>query len=327
MTAMPGPAYARLRERLMGGEVLLLDGGIGTEMLRRGLTWEGHKVDTAADVIRTIHADYLAAGADVITTNTFQLARRSFLNHFRDLDHLRRVGAEGLEGRAAHLIRQAVARAKEAVAASGREGTAAIAGSMTTLEWCFRPDLAPPVEAARAEYRETIGWFAEAGVDLILFETMNRIAEAAAALEAAREVGLPAWVSFVPHWDGTLLGGEPIAEAAAALEPLGPDLVLFNCAPPADVTLALRELVAHRRGPSGVYPHVGRFDPPDWQFTDEYPPARYLECAREWLALGARVIGGCCGTTPDHIRALAAGLPRRRPGVGARPPAGREESS
>ncbi|MBI3077692.1 MAG: homocysteine S-methyltransferase family protein, partial [Deltaproteobacteria bacterium] len=90
-----------------------------------------------------------------------------------------------------------------------------------------------------------------------------------------------------------------------ALGPLEPDVLLFNCAPPQDVARGLAELGRCWTGPMGAYPHVGRFDPPDWQFTDEYPPERYLACAREWVALGARVVGGCCGTTPEHIRALS----------------------
>src|SRR6266571_1990864 len=91
--------YARLKERLGRREIVILDGGIGTEMLRRGVTWEGHKVESAPEAIRSIHADYIRAGADVVSTNTFQLARRSYLNHFTDLDHMRRIGAPDLEAR------------------------------------------------------------------------------------------------------------------------------------------------------------------------------------------------------------------------------------
>ncbi len=57
--------------------------------------------------------------------------------------------------------------------------------------------------------------------------------------------------------------------------------------------------------PAGAYPHIGRFDPPEWLFTEEYPPARYGECARRWAQMGARIVGGCCGSTPEHIRAVA----------------------
>ena len=299
-------AYKAVLERVQRGDVVVLDGGIGTEMLRRGTTWEGHKVDSAADVIRTIHLDYIAAGADVISTNTFQLSRRAFRNHFANVEHMRHIGAPGLEDRAGALLRDAVARAREAREAAGRD--VLIAGAVTTLEWCFRPDLAPTPAQARAEYREIVEHLAGAGADLILFETMNAAAEARVAVEAAREVGVPAWVAFVPCCDGRLLGGESMPGVASALRDVAPDVILFNCAPPPDIAGALRAMAKHWKAPLGAYAHVGRYDPPDWMFTDEYPPERYIGCAREWGLLGARVIGGCCGTTPDHIRALRAGL-------------------
>jgi homocysteine S-methyltransferase len=142
---------------------------------------------------------------------------------------------------------------------------------------------------------------AKSGVDLILLETLNSIPEAKVALEVVRSCGLPAWVGFVCDQNGKLFSGETLAQAVAILEPLEPDVILLNCAPPDEITTGLRELTAHRSTPTGAFAHVGRFDPPEWLFTDEYPPRKYLECARQWLDLGARVIGGCCGTTPEHI--------------------------
>ena len=103
-----------------------------------------------------------------------------------------------------------------------------------------------------------------------------------------------------------MFSGETLAEACLALEPLQPDALLVNCAPPADIQAGLRALVRHSRVPVGAYPHIGRFDPPEWLFSDEYPPARYLELARDWVDSGARIVGGCCGTTPEHIAALRA---------------------
>lgn len=199
----------------------------------------------------------------------------------------------------------------------------AIAGAVAPVEHCFRPDLAPPPEQARVEHRETARQLAQAGVDLILLEAMNTVTEALVALEAARETGLPVWISLLCDEQARLLGGEPLSTAVAALEPLGPDAILLNCAPPPDITAALRELVRGRRGSTGAYAHIGRYDPPSWKFTffprftgtEAYPPARYLEQARTWVELGAQLIGGCCGTTPDHIRALRAGLSGR---LGAR---------
>jgi S-methylmethionine-dependent homocysteine/selenocysteine methylase len=296
--------YAKLKERLGRREVVILDGGIGTEMLRRGVTWEGHKVESAPEAIRSIHADYIRAGADVISTNTFQLARRSFLNHFADVEHMRRIGARGLETRAPALIREGVLRAQEAREQVGRSEVC-VAGAMTTLDWCFRPDMAPPLEDMRAEYQETVRAFADSGVDLMLFETFNSSREARTALEAARAVGVPAWVGFVCDWEGRLLNGETMQQVSEGLAGVEPDVLLFNCAPVPDITRALRELSRRYSNPTGAYAHVGRFDPPDWMFTDEYPPEKYVLAAREWAALGARVLGGCCGTTPLHIAALS----------------------
>lgn len=300
--------YDAIRERLEAGKLIILDGGIGTEILRRNLSWADHQVTGSPDAIRGLHEDYIRAGADVITTNSFQLARRSFLSHFRDEAYMRHVGAPGLHTRAAEMLTASVELAKKARASVAPDRPVAIAGAVTTLEWCFRPDLAPPAHEMRSEYREIMDVMARAGADLILLETVNSVTEATVGLEAARQAGLRCWVGFVCDERGVLFTGETMADAEKALAPLEPDVVLVNCMPPDDATAGLRELLAVRSGPCGVYPHIGRFDPPEWHFTDEYPPPRLLEEARRWRQMGARVIGGCCGTTPDHIRALATGL-------------------
>ncbi len=288
-----------------------MDGGIGTEILRRDLSWADHQVADSPEAIRGLHEDYIRAGADVLTTNTFQLARRSFLNHFRDSAHMRQIGALDLETRAAQLLTAAVELTQEARERVAADRPVAIAGAVTTLEWCFRPDLAPTADDMRAEYREIMEVMAAAGADLILLETVNSVTEAKVGLEAARQAGLHCWVSFVCDERGRLFTGETMADAVRALAPLEPDVVLVNCVPPADATEGLRELISvrgMRGGPCGLYPHIGRFDPPEWMFTDEYRPQEYLEEARRWVDMGARVVGGCCGTTPDHIAALARGL-------------------
>ncbi len=300
--------YAPIKARLDRGEVVLLDGAIGTEILRRDVTWADHQVLDRPTVIRAIHEDYVRAGADVISTNTFQLTRRALFNHFRDDAHRRHIGAPDLDDRAERLLRAATELAIAARDATADGRPVAVAGAITTLEWCFRPDLAPPAEQARVEYRETIATLAEAGCDLVLVETVNSVGEARAAVLAARDVGLPCWVAFVPDERGALFSGETLDEAEAALAALEPDVLLVNCAPPEDCAAGLRELVRSRRGPIGIYPHIGRFDPPEWLFTDEYPPDRYLREARGWVEQGARVLGGCCGTTPEHISALAREL-------------------
>ena len=300
--------YDAIRSRLQSGEVVILDGGIGTEVLRRDLTWADHQVIDRPDAIRGLHEDYIRAGADVLTTNTFQLARRSFLNHFRDEAHMKQIGAPDLDSRAADMLTAAVKLADEARENVGADRSVAIAGAVTTLEWCFRPDLAPSVEQMRAEYKEIMEAMAQAGADLILLETVNSVTEAKMGLEASRQAGVPCWISFVCDENGRLFTGETLGDAEKSLAPLEPDAILVNCIPPDDATAGLRELTAVREGPSGLYPHIGRFDPPEWMFTDEYPPPQLLQEAERWVEMGATIIGGCCGTTPDHIAALASGL-------------------
>jgi len=323
-------AYGAVRQRLHAGELIVLGGGVGSELIRRGVYWRGNGLERDAEAVRALHADYLGAGADVVTANTFQLTRRSYQTVFADAEHMRRIGAPGLEAKAGELLRRAVALARQARDGAGRD--AAIAGSVSPLAHPFRPDLVPPAHQARAEHRETMATMAESGADFLLLESMNTAAEARAALEAARAVGLPAWVSFVPRWDGRLLGGETVADAVAAVAPLAPDVILFNCAPPEDITQALGELVLHWRGPSGGYAHIGHYDPPSWKLTffprftgtEAWAPPRYAAGALHWVALGAQVIGGCCGTGPDHIRALRETLSPHvtsgRPETGNRKP-------
>lgn len=304
------PAYERVRALLDSGAGVLLDGSVGSELVRRGLRWRWHGLRTDPEKVQALHEEYLAAGADVVRTNTFQLNPRVYLNVFRNPDHMRHIGAPGVETRAEELTRKAVEVARAARAASGRD--AAIAGVLSPLEHCFRPDLAPKVAQARAEHAEIANLLAEGGVDLLILESMNTLGEAQGAAQAALDTGLPVWASFVPGPEGEILSGESLVAGAKAMDELGVDLILVNCAPPEDITLALSKLRAATDRPIGALAHIGSFDPPSWKFefhpqftgTEAWPPDRYADIARSWLEAGTRVIGGCCGTGPDHIQAL-----------------------
>jgi S-methylmethionine-dependent homocysteine/selenocysteine methylase len=311
-----GPMYEHLRSRLQRREPILLDGANGTELVRRGVRWRKHGLLTDTEAVEQLHRDYLAAGSDVIRTNTFQLNPRIFLNVFRNREHMRHIGAPGLEDLAPRLLRTSVRLARQARAKAGREGTAAIAGVLSPLEHCFRPDLAPPADQARREHEELALVFAEGTVDFLLLESMNTIGEAKAALAAGRATGLPVWVSFVLGPEGELLSRESLGQAAAEMERGGAEAVLVNCAPPPDTTRALATLKRSCSLPVGAFAHIGRFSPPSWkfeffpQFTDseEWPPARYASEAKRWREEGATILGGCCGTGPAHIGALRAWL-------------------
>lgn len=299
-------SYEPIRSKLERGQTVILDGAIGTEILRRNVTWADHQLASQPDFVRGIHEDYIRAGADVISTNSFQLCRRALHNHFRDEKHRRHIGAGDLDGRANKLLAASVHLAIEGRKRAGADGNVAVAAAITTLEWCFRPDLAPSAKQAQEEYREIFQVVKDAGADLILLETVNSVTEARVALEVAKDLGIPCWVAFVPDRTGKLFTGETLAKAVSELEALKVDAILLNCAPPDDITAGMKELAPHARVPTGTYAHIGRFDPPEWMFTEEYPPARYTEESRRWKQMGARILGGCCGTTPEHIAELGA---------------------
>jgi len=292
-----------LKSRIQRGELILLDGAMGTELERRGVPtplplWSAQALLDHPDTVRAVHEEYARAGADVLTAGTFRTTPRT----------LAKVGKAAESER---LLARAVSLAREA--AGGVRGGRAVlvAGALAPLEDCYRPDLAPDAATAEREHAEQTVRLARAGVDLILIETMNSIGEAKAALRGAKPSGLPVWVSFICGDRPELLGGEPLEEAVRAIDPFKPDAVLVNCvAPP--VALACLERMARTTSlPLGCYPNAGAPDLKGtrWRFDPQWTPERFAEAAGTWVARGAQIVGGCCGTGPDHIRALRAALP------------------
>lgn len=280
----------------MKGELLLLDGATGTELNRRGVDtglplWSANALthDTGLKTLREIHLDYLKAGADVLTTNTFRTHRRVLVG-------------KGYDAR--ELTRRAVATAQEAVAEFGQP--ARVAGSVAPLEDCYRPDLVPPDDECRAEHSERIQHLVEAGVDLLLIETMTSIREAVIAAEFATSTGRPTWVSFVCDREGRILSGESLAVAAERLMPLGVNALGVNCGPAHTLAKPLAELraICGPDFPLIAYGNIGYADEKDgWVNTDAVDPENYLHYAQTWPT---QIVGGCCGTTPEHIRKLNA---------------------
>jgi S-methylmethionine-dependent homocysteine/selenocysteine methylase len=249
------------------------------------------------ELVRQIHLDNLLAGADIITTNTFRTTAWT----------LRKGGLD--PGRAAPLDALAVRLAQEARAEAGRND-ALIAGSIAPLDDCYLPVFETDAEIALAEHRAQAANLAKAGVDLLMVETMPTLAEAAIALRAATETDLPATVGFVcapPNGDGgvRLLSGETLVDAVAAVGQLAPAAIFVNCAAPPVITAALWELSRLTAIPIGGYANVGEIDDEvGWSPDGRVTPEEYAGHAREWLALDARVVGGCCGTHPGHTAAM-----------------------
>ena len=303
-------SYNTINEKLLGGLPVLLDGGIGTEVMKRGVRWRQHGIEDAPDIIRDIHIDYLNAGVDILTTHTFNLTKRNFINFFRDGEHMSLIGASGLSSKADELCRSSVSLAKEALTETGKSETVPLAGSISPVMHIFRPDLSPPENDCLAHHRECVEVLSGCGVDLIFFEGMNNIREAQAALEAARGFDLPVWMSFVPDMDGNLLSGELLQSAADFARSQGAEAVLVSAGSMPMITKSLPNII--NGSPSGAKAIIGRYSPPSWkpdfyprfENTEEILPGAYAREAQGWLNQGVQIIGGSSGTTPEHIRAV-----------------------
>ena len=292
------------RSRLNRGELILLDGAMGTELERRGIPtplplWSAAALLGHPDQVREIHEDYVRAGADVITADTFRTTPRA----------LEKAGRAREEARV--LTQRAVALAGEATDRARGAREVLVAGALAPLEDCYRPELTPDAELALREHTEQASFLARCGVDLILAETMNSIAEAMAAVRGAKATGLPVLVSFICKDGREVLSGESLEDAVRAVEPLKPDAVLVNCVGPETAAECLLTMGRATRVPLGCYPNAGEpdLDKRAWCFDPSWTPERFAEVAGTWLARGAQIIGGCCGTGPEHIRALRLALP------------------
>lgn len=289
------------------GRLVRLDGGLATELQRAGMAvrapwWTTLALNTEAyrKLLRQVHDGYLAAGAQVITANTFRCNLRA----------LQRIGLD--KAGLAWMVHAAVgvALAARTGRAGGGAGAPLIAGSMAPVEDCYRPDLVPPDDELRAEHRWLATELMRSGVDLVLIETMNTAREARIALEQVQTAGGRAWVGFACTDGGRLPSGERLADVAGAVERDGAQAVLVNCTTPADTTAALRALRDTCSGPIGAYPNIeARGDVPRWTHVDgAFPstltPAEFGDLIADWRReFSIDIAGGCCGTTPAHLAA------------------------
>jgi S-methylmethionine-dependent homocysteine/selenocysteine methylase len=284
-------------------DILLLDGPTGTELQRRGIDttlplWSARALLTAPEVVEQIHLDYIAAGADVVTTNSFRTNRRA-------------IERSGLAGEAERLTRLSVEIARRAIERSGRTGIV-IGGSDAPVEDCYAPDLVPSNEELHAEHEEHIRWLVEAGCDLVLIETMNTLREAAIASEAASTLGSPFMISVVADMNGeNILIGEPIYDAVQQLHEFGPQGILVNCSSPQSVLRGV-EIIAQVHDDLGAawrfggYANSGEPDPVvGWNAVKTVPVVHFCIAVQQMIALGATVIGSCCGTTPAYTQELS----------------------
>lgn len=296
-------------DRLVGvGAPLIIDGGMGTELEKsgvpmNGVCWSGQAVLDAPDTVRKIHATFIGSGADVIITNTFAsgrhvLAPAEMANRVRDINV------------------NAVRLAQEAIA-DAATGPVAIAGSL--CEWATsRGDgTRTQLNAIADAMQEQATLLAEAGVNLIAIEMAQDKELSPLAVDAAVTTGLPVWLGLsckrgeghthLTAFDDPDSDFETIAKTVIYHAKQTGNVTLINImhTPVPDVPEAIEIVKRHWDGPIGVYPESGFFTMPHWNFVDIISPDDLVAAARSWVDdHGVRLLGGCCGLSPDHIAAL-----------------------
>jgi len=296
--------YDSIRAKLANGETIILDGGTGTDIQRRGApmsgdTWCADANLTNPEIVREVHKDYVARGADIITANTFATSPLLFSHIGREAD-VNRIDSI------------AVALAKEATAGSN----VCVSGSMSTMRpmqsGSDRNNLAHewPEEDARRLFRMKANGLKTAGVDLIMMEMMRDTDYAVWASQSAMETGLPVWIGMsaekaegggLQGWGRADCKFDDIVNKLAALKP---EAMCIMHTSPNDTGEAIRVLRKYWNGPIATYPECGYFRSPDWEFVDVIPPAELVAQSQQWKVMGASIFGGCCGIGPDHIERL-----------------------
>jgi len=320
--------YSALKSRLDGSEVVLLDGAIGTQLQAMAvpmsnLAWAATALETHPFTVRRMHERYLGAGVDILTTNTYSAARHN-------LEPL------GLGERLCELNLRAVMLAEDARARAAGDRAVWIAGSVSNYglvvgregDWppsAHFPRRSETSEAqARANLRDQAAILADAGVDFLLAEATGGHRHRMWVVEACLATGLPVWVGFKVHLDP----GDPeprvgyqsadrLADTLDEVMALGGEAVTLFHSSVAACEAALPIVKAHWKGPIGVYPEAERGDYVaryrDQAAPTPLSPDDFVAHARDWVAEGVQIVGGCCGVELEHIRRLRAALPPRLP--------------
>ena len=280
----------------------LLDGGMGQELRQRSRQpasplWSAQVLMDEPDLVVAAHRDFIAAGADIITTSNYVVTPQRLA---RDGD------PQWFEG----LHDAALKAADESRAGSPR--SVRIAGCLPPLVASYHPEVIPDDATCRRDYARLVDAQA-AGVDLLMAETMSLTREAVAATVAGKQSGLPVWIALTvdDHNGAQLRSGESLRAAAHAVIDAGADAVLINCSAPEAITIAM-PILAELNVPFGGYANgfeaAGELVPggtvDSLRARENLTPERYADYVARWIDHGATLVGGCCEIGPAHIAAL-----------------------
>jgi len=288
---------------IFAGRPVLADGAMGTVLYARGIfinrCYDELNLSDPG-LILAVHEEYLQAGAEILETNTFGANRMRLTRH-------------GLAGKVIEINTEGVRLARKAVdnLRQKQGGDAWVAGSVGPLGVHLEPLGNTGIDEARATFAEQIAALASAGADMIIIETMPALNEARAALQAARDTApdLPVLVMVTVDDEGNCLDGASPQHAAQVLTEAGAGAIGVNCSSgPTTVLTAIEAMRAATTLPLAAMPNAGMPRAVDGRNIYLCSPEYMASFARRAIAAGAQFVGGCCGTTPNHIRAMRSAM-------------------
>tara|TARA_B100001029_G_C15058845_1_gene456631 strand:+ start:461 stop:1339 length:879 start_codon:yes stop_codon:yes gene_type:complete len=277
----------------------ILDGALGSELINRGINlpkhiWSAYANTNYPDIVREIHTDYIQAGADFITANTFRTTPRAYYKYITENNI--NLNPKIL---AKKSLKLAMKIAKEIA------GKKDVIGSVAPLEDCYQPNHFPGYNIAKQEFSQIIKQQIEFGADIILLETMNSIIETKSALDAIKNKAIPIWVSLVLKDSKHLMSGDLIIEMCDLINNSNINMALLNCNSIERTKNALNIFVNNINCDWGIYPNLGEGNPsPDGIIAKISNMNIFSDLVNYSIELGASVIGGCCGSNFNHIATI-----------------------
>ena len=301
-------SYQIIKQRLDAGEVIILDGATGTELQRRGVemspeAWCGPATLNNGELLTQIHLDYIHAGSDVITTNTY--ASNSMM-----------LTPAGYGDKVKDIVKTAVDAALRARDKAPDGRNVVVGGSLSHMvphiagTDLVDPDRTPPPAQMAESFHELAQLLKAGGVDHIMLEMMYEENRTPLALAAAQATGLPVWFGLSARRSDAgniisfnLAEESPLETIINFIPETGIDVVNVMHTQPQAVSDTIEMVRKRFTGPIGVYPDSGYFEMPDWNFNEVIPAEKLEEFYSEWVDKGVQLIGGCCGLTIEHIQA------------------------
>ena len=277
-------------------KISILDGALGTELILKGEKlpphiWSAKTNLSNPNLLLDIHKEYIEAGSDYITTNTFRTTTRAY----------KKTGLSDIKANqmAKESMQSAIKIAKKAA-----NNSIKVLGSIAPLEDCYSPHFFPGAKIAKSEFSIIAKGLKDGGVDGYILETMNNILETESCLEVIQDSNLPIWISFNLSDSNLIQSGETLEDAINMTSNFNVDCILLNCNPLERTKKSLK-ILSDKCSMWGIYPNLGIGEPsPDGIITNYYSDDDFLFLCKNAIDLGASILGGCCGTRPHHIKLL-----------------------